>query len=78
MRWYHRLFRRARTEKRLGAELRFHLEQQVADYVAAQSLTSIDSALPLTLSPHIWWRAENVNLEFAWRWGRKEKIFWSL
>ncbi|MGH9401911.1 MAG: permease prefix domain 1-containing protein [Terriglobia bacterium] len=34
MRWYQRLFRRARTEKRLDAELRFHLEQQIADYVA--------------------------------------------
>jgi predicted permease len=35
MRWYQRLFRRARTEKRLDAELRFHLEQQIADYVAS-------------------------------------------
>jgi predicted permease len=35
MRWYHRLFRRERTEKQLNAELRFHLEQQIADYVAA-------------------------------------------
>jgi putative ABC transport system permease protein len=34
MRWYQRLFRKARTEKRLDAELRFHREQQVADYVA--------------------------------------------
>jgi predicted permease len=34
MRWYQRLFRRTRTEKRLDAELRFHLEQQVADYLA--------------------------------------------
>jgi predicted permease len=34
MRWYQRLFRRARTEKQLDAELRFHLEQQIADYVA--------------------------------------------
>jgi putative ABC transport system permease protein len=34
MRWYQRLFRRARPEKRLDAELRFHQEQQVADYVA--------------------------------------------
>jgi putative ABC transport system permease protein len=34
MRWYPRLFRRARTEKQLDAELRFHLEQQIADYVA--------------------------------------------
>jgi putative ABC transport system permease protein len=35
MRWYQRLFRRSRTEKRLDAELRFHLEQQVIDYVAS-------------------------------------------
>jgi putative ABC transport system permease protein len=34
MRWYQRLFRRALTERQLDAELRFHLEQQVADYVA--------------------------------------------
>ncbi|HTV57173.1 MAG TPA: permease prefix domain 1-containing protein, partial [Terriglobia bacterium] len=34
MRWYRRLFQRARTEKQLDAELRFHLEQQIADYVA--------------------------------------------
>jgi putative ABC transport system permease protein len=35
MRWYRRLFRRARTERQLDAELRFHLDQQIADYVAA-------------------------------------------
>lgn len=34
MRWHQRLFRRAQTEKHLDAELRFHLEQQIADYVA--------------------------------------------
>ncbi len=34
MRWDQRLFRRARTEKRLDAELRSHLEQQIADYIA--------------------------------------------
>jgi predicted permease len=34
MRWYRRLFRRARTEKQLDAELRLHLEQQIADYIA--------------------------------------------
>jgi predicted permease len=34
MRWYQRLFRRARTERQLDAELRFHLEQQIAEYVA--------------------------------------------
>jgi putative ABC transport system permease protein len=32
---YQRLFRGARTERQLDAELRFHLEQQIADYVAA-------------------------------------------
>jgi putative ABC transport system permease protein len=35
MRWYLRLFRRARTEKQIDAELRFHLDQQIADYIAA-------------------------------------------
>jgi putative ABC transport system permease protein len=34
MRWYQRLFRRARTERQLDSELRSHLEQQIADYVA--------------------------------------------
>jgi putative ABC transport system permease protein len=34
MRWYQRLFRRARTERQLDAELRFHLEHQIADYIA--------------------------------------------
>ncbi|HEV2500894.1 MAG TPA: ABC transporter permease [Terriglobia bacterium] len=38
MRWYQRLFRRARTERQLDAELRFHLEQQIADYIAAGML----------------------------------------
>jgi hypothetical protein len=35
MRWYQRLFRKARAERQLNKELRFHLEQQIADYVAA-------------------------------------------
>jgi putative ABC transport system permease protein len=35
MRWYQRFFRRGLTEKHLDAELRFHLDQQIADYVAA-------------------------------------------
>jgi predicted permease len=35
MRWYQRFFRRGLTERQLDAELRFHLEQQTADYVAA-------------------------------------------
>lgn len=35
MRWYQRVFRRAQTEKRLHAELRFHLERQIADYIAS-------------------------------------------
>jgi predicted permease len=35
MRWYQRFFRRGQTEKHLDAELRFHLEQQIADYIAA-------------------------------------------
>jgi predicted permease len=33
MRWFQRLFRRTRTERRIDAELRFHLEQQIADYI---------------------------------------------
>jgi hypothetical protein len=36
MRWYQRFFRRGLTEKRLDAELRFHLEQQIADYISAE------------------------------------------
>jgi predicted permease len=35
MRWYQRFFRRKLTEKHLDAELRFHLEQRIADLVAA-------------------------------------------
>jgi predicted permease len=35
MRWYRRLFQRARTERQLDAELRSHLERQIADYIAA-------------------------------------------
>jgi putative ABC transport system permease protein len=33
MRWYQRFFRRNLTEKHLDAELRFHLEQRIADLV---------------------------------------------
>jgi predicted permease len=35
MRWYQRFFQRALTEKHLDAELRFHLDQRIADLVAA-------------------------------------------
>src|SRR6266852_1340435 len=35
MHWLARLFRKQRAEKQLDAELRFHLEQQIADFVAA-------------------------------------------
>ena len=35
MRWYQRFFCRGLTEKHLDAELRFHLEQQIADYISA-------------------------------------------
>ncbi|HLW79585.1 MAG TPA: permease prefix domain 1-containing protein, partial [Terriglobia bacterium] len=35
MRWYQRFFRRELTEKHLDVELRFHLEQQIADSIAA-------------------------------------------
>jgi predicted permease len=34
MRWYRRLFGRARTERQLDAELRFHLDRQIEDYIA--------------------------------------------
>ena len=34
MRWYQRFFRRGLTEKHLDAELRFHLDQRIADLVA--------------------------------------------
>ena len=34
MRWYSRLFRKGLAEWQLDAELRFHLDQQIADYVA--------------------------------------------
>jgi putative ABC transport system permease protein len=35
MSWWMRLFRRSRAEKQLDSELRFHLEEQIADCVAA-------------------------------------------
>jgi predicted permease len=35
MRWYQRFFRRGITEKQLDSELRFHIEQKVADLLAA-------------------------------------------
>jgi hypothetical protein len=34
MRWFHRLFRKEAVEKQLDAELRFHIEQQISDYIA--------------------------------------------
>ena len=35
MRWIRRLFQKSRSEKQLDQELRFHLDQQIADYVEA-------------------------------------------
>ncbi|MGH9445957.1 MAG: ABC transporter permease [Terriglobia bacterium] len=35
MRWYRRLFRKRVVERQLDAELRFHLDQQIADYMAS-------------------------------------------
>jgi putative ABC transport system permease protein len=35
MRWYRRFFWRRLAERQIDAELRFHLDQQIADYVAA-------------------------------------------
>lgn len=34
MRWFRRLFRKEAVEKQLDAELRFHIEQQISDYIA--------------------------------------------
>jgi len=35
MRWLGRLFQKEKSEKQLDAELRFHLDQQIKDYIAA-------------------------------------------
>src|SRR5690348_2055047 len=35
MNWLRRLFHKSRTESQLDKELRFHLEQQIADNIAA-------------------------------------------
>jgi predicted permease len=35
MHWFRRLFQKEKSEKQLDAELRFHLEQQAAQYIAA-------------------------------------------
>jgi predicted permease len=35
VRWIRRLFQKSRAEKELDRELRFHLERQIADYIAA-------------------------------------------
>jgi hypothetical protein len=35
MHWLRRLLHKSRTESQLDSELRFHLERQVADYIAA-------------------------------------------
>ncbi len=35
MRWFRRLWHKSLTERRLDSELQFHLEQQIADYVAS-------------------------------------------
>ena len=35
MRWFTRLFHKQQAEKQLDAELRFHMERQIADYIAA-------------------------------------------
>jgi hypothetical protein len=36
MRWFDRLFRKTAAEKQLDSELRFHLEQRVAENIAAE------------------------------------------
>src|SRR5207249_5595267 len=35
MRWIRRLFQKSRAEKQLDQELRFHLDRQIADHIAA-------------------------------------------
>src|SRR5438477_11531295 len=35
MRWLHRLLHKSRAERDLDKELRLHIEQQIADYIAA-------------------------------------------
>ena len=35
MYWLRRLFHKEQTEKQLDSELRFHLEQQAAEYIEA-------------------------------------------
>jgi putative ABC transport system permease protein len=35
MRWLHRLFQKSRAEQQLDKELRFHLDRQIADHLAA-------------------------------------------
>src|SRR5882762_77161 len=35
MRWLRRLWQKSLTERRLDSELQFHLEQQIADYIAS-------------------------------------------
>jgi predicted permease len=38
MHWFRRLFQKEKSERRLDAELRFHLEKQIADYIAGGML----------------------------------------
>src|SRR5437667_8003931 len=35
MRWIRRLFQKSHAEEQLDQELRFHLDRQIADYIAA-------------------------------------------
>lgn len=35
MHWLNRIFRKDQSEKQLDAELRFHLEKQISDYIAS-------------------------------------------
>ena len=34
MRWFRRLFRKGAVERQLDSELRFHIGQQISDYIA--------------------------------------------
>ena len=50
MRWYRRFVQRELTERRLDAELRFHLDQKIADLVAA----GVAPEGPLPRAARIW------------------------
>ncbi len=46
MRWFRRLWQKALTARRLDSELQFHLERQIADYVASGLPPAKPAAVP--------------------------------